>query len=35
VTCECGSICRKDLLVKHKKTIKHTDFINNQNLNPI
>ena len=35
VTCECGSICRKDGLREHKKTIKHIDFINNQNSNPI
>jgi len=35
VTCECGSICRKDGLREHKKTKKHIDFINNQNLNPI
>ena len=35
VTCECGSICRKDGLREHKKTKKHIDFINNQNSNPI
>ena len=35
VTCECGSICRKDGITEHKKSKKHIDFINNQNLNPI
>ena len=35
VTCECGSICRKDGLREHKKTKKHIDFINIQNSNPI
>jgi len=35
VTCECGSICRKIDISSHKKTIKHIDFINNQNSNPI
>ena len=35
VTCECGSICRKDGFSDHKKTKKHIDFINNQNSNPI
>ena len=35
VTCECGSICRKDGFSDHKKTKKHIDLINNQNSNPI
>jgi len=35
VTCECGSICRKDGITEHKKSKKHINFINNQNLNPI
>ena len=31
VTCECGSIVRRDSLPKHKKTKKHIDKINIQN----
>ena len=35
ITCECGSICRRNDLRRHERTKKHIDFINNQNSNPI
>jgi hypothetical protein len=28
VTCECGCEVRRDYLAKHKRTTKHTNFIN-------
>jgi hypothetical protein len=30
ITCECGSIINREYLTKHKKKIKHQDFMNNQ-----
>ena len=27
ITCECGSIIRKDFMLKHEKTLKHKNFI--------
>ena len=35
ITCECGSICRRNDLRRHERSKKHIDFINNQNSNPI
>ena len=29
IACECGSICRRDQLSRHRKSKKHTDFIAN------
>jgi hypothetical protein len=32
ITCECGSILRKDDIAKHHKSIKHQDWLKNNNL---
>ena len=32
ITCECGCILRKDSMPDHLKTIKHQDWLKNNNL---
>ncbi len=30
-TCDCGSACRRDYILKHRKTQKHQDYLNSLN----
>jgi len=32
ITCECGSVICRDIISKHRKTIKHQEWLKNNNL---